>query len=64
MKKKILVLICAACGIGKSTLIDFLRDNKMIDEFCVVDTDEVGLNWWDDEDTEHREQSTIDEIKK
>ena len=64
MKKKILGLISAACGIGKSTLIDFLRDNKMIDEFCVVDTDEVGLNWWDYADTEHPEQYTIDAIKK
>lgn len=36
MKKKILVLVCAACGIGKSTLIDYLRDNNLINGFCVM----------------------------
>lgn len=64
MKKKILVLVCAACGVGKSTLINYLRDNQLIEGFYPVDTDEVGLNWWDYANTENPDQYTIDSIKK
>ncbi len=64
MKKKILVLVCAACGIGKSTLIDYLRDNNLINGFCAVDTDEVGLNWWDYADTDNPDLYTTDSIKE
>lgn len=62
--KKIMVCLCAACGVGKSTLLDFLRDNTVSDDFCFADIDEMGLNWWDYADTECPERYTEDTIKR
>lgn len=62
--KKIIVYLCAACGVGKSTLLDYMRDNNMSDSFCFVDTDETGLNWWDYANTENPDRYTEDSIKR
>lgn len=62
--KKITVCLCAACGAGKSTLVDYMRDNNMSDGFCFVDVDETGLNWWDYAGTENPDRYTEDSIKR
>lgn len=62
--QKIMVCLCAACGVGKSTLLDYLRDNAVSDNFCFVDVDETGLNWWDYADTENPDRYTEDSIKR
>lgn len=62
--RKIMVCLCAACGVGKSTLLDYLRNNNVSDNFCFADTDEMGLNWWDYADTENPERYTEDSIRR
>lgn len=42
-----LVILTAACGVGKSTIKDELGSKQMLDGFACIDTDEVGINWWD-----------------
>lgn len=42
-----LVVLSAACGVGKSTIKGILDENNMLDNYCCIDTDEVGINWWD-----------------
>ncbi len=42
-----LFIITGTCGAGKSTMKDYLVDMLNIDEYAVIDSDEVGLNWWD-----------------
>lgn len=54
MKK--LVVLSAACGVGKTTIKDELNAGKMLENWVCVDTDEVGINWWDYEGTEHEDR--------
>jgi len=42
-----LVILTAACGVGKSTIKDELKAKQMLNGFACIDTDEVGINWWD-----------------
>lgn len=42
-----LIMLCAACGVGKSTIINELNTKRLLKDFVCVDTDEVGVNWWD-----------------
>lgn len=51
MKK--LVVLSAACGVGKTTVKDELNTRRILDHWVCVDTDEVGINWWDYEGTEN-----------
>ncbi len=64
MKK--LIVLSAACGVGKSTLKDAL--NEIIsDSFACIDTDEVGLNWWDyagtDKESEYNDDCLAEAVK-
>ncbi len=45
MKK--LVVLCSACGGGKSTIKDALNEYRTLTNWACIDTDEVGVNWWD-----------------
>ena len=45
MKKAI--VLCSACGIGKSTMKQFIVERNMLPECVCLDTDDVGLNWGD-----------------
>jgi len=51
MKK--LVVLSAACGVGKSTIKDKLNESQILENWICIDTDEVGINWWDYEGTEN-----------
>lgn len=44
---KRLVVLSAACGVGKSTIKNSLNESNILDNYVCVDTDEVGINWWD-----------------
>ncbi len=50
MKK--LVVLCATCGVGKSTIIECLNSNTKTESFVFYDVDELGLNWHDYKDLE------------
>jgi len=47
----ILVILCAACGVGKTTVKDALERLRLTDFYC-ADTDQLGLSWRDYEGTE------------
>lgn len=51
MKK--LVVLCSACGVGKSTIKDALNECSTLTNWACIDTDEVGINWWDYAGTEN-----------
>ena len=51
MKK--LVVLSAACGVGKTTIKEALNESNMLDHYSCIDTDEVGVNWWDYAGTEN-----------
>ena len=50
---KRLVIISAACGVGKSTMKDALSESGLLRNYACIDTDEVGINWWDYAGTEN-----------
>lgn len=58
MKK--LVVLSAACGVGKSTIKEMLNKNNMLDNYSCIDTDEVGINWWDYSGTENESRFSDD----
>lgn len=58
MKK--LVILSAACGVGKSTIKDELNGSNLLDNYACIDTDEVGINWWDYAGTENESKFSDD----
>ena len=42
-----LVVLTAACGVGKTTIKDELKARGKLADFACIDTDEVNINWWD-----------------
>lgn len=56
-----LYILCAACGVGKTTVKDLLAD-MMPDVMC-MDVDQVGLNWWDYAGTPREEDYTADALR-
>ena len=59
-----LFVITGTCGAGKSTIRDVLPEMLDPERFACVDSDEVGLNWWDYAGTDHEEQYGNDTLKK
>ncbi|MBE6585292.1 MAG: hypothetical protein E7645_02050 [Ruminococcaceae bacterium] len=45
--KKHLVILSAACGVGKTTIQNTLRQLNLLPHFACLDSDEMGINWWD-----------------
>lgn len=42
---KTLIILCAPCGVGKSTMKDVLNERKNLPDFVCLDTDEIGIGW-------------------
>ncbi len=57
--QKILVLLSSACGGGKSTIVEKIKNEY----FNFYEADEVGLNWWDYANTENPDKYNEDAIK-
>ncbi len=55
-----LVILCSACGVGKSTMKDYINKNNLLEDYICIDTDEVGINWWDYEGTENESKFNDD----
>ena len=51
----ILFMITGTCGAGKSTIKDELAERLNQARYACVDSDEVGLNWWDYAGTERED---------
>ena len=57
---KTLVILSAACGVGKSTIKDELNKSDILNDYICIDTDEVGINWWDYAGTNNESKYTED----
>lgn len=55
-----LVVLSAACGVGKTTIKEELHAKKMLKNFACMDTDQVGINWWDYAGTEQEDKFSED----
>ena len=58
-----LFVITGTCGAGKSTMRDVLPEMLDPERFVCVDSDEVGLNWWDYAGTDREKQYGNDTLK-
>lgn len=58
MKK--LIVLSSACGVGKSTIKEELNKKKLLENYACIDTDEVGINWWDYAGTENEAKFSDD----
>lgn len=59
-----LIIITGTCGAGKSTLRDSLPEMLDPERYACVDSDEVGLNWWDYAGTDREEKYGEDTLKR
>ena len=55
-----LILLSAACGVGKSTVKNALNDLNLLPDFACIDSDEVHLNWWTYKGTPREKDYTRD----
>lgn len=59
-----LVVITGTCGAGKSTMKDELERRLDPQQYACIDTDEVGINWWEYAGTDHEEKFSDDCLKE
>ena len=59
-----LYIITGACGSGKSTMKDALAQLLDPAKYACIDSDEVGLNWWDYKGTERESKYKDDTLAK
>ena len=57
---KRLVILSAACGVGKSTVKNALHELSLLPDFACIDSDEVRLNWWTYKGTPREKDYTAD----
>ena len=55
-----LVILSAACGVGKSTVKNALNELVLLPGFACIDSDEVRLNWWNYAGTPREKEYTAD----
>ena len=55
-----LVILSAACGVGKSTVKNTLNELNLLPDFACIDSDEVRLNWWTYKGTPREQDYTKD----
>lgn len=60
----ILFVLTGTCGAGKSTIIKELSNRLDGAAYCCMDSDDVGLNWWDYAGTDHESQYADDCLKE
>ena len=60
VKIRYLVMLSAACGVGKSTVKNALNDLNLLPDFACIDSDEVRLNWWNYKGTPREKDYTGD----
>ena len=58
MKK--LIVLCAACCVGKSTICEALNERNLLEKYACIDSDGVGINWWDYAGTENEAKFSDD----
>lgn len=59
-----LVVISGTCGAGKSMIKDELEQRLDSCQYACIDTDEVGINWWDYAGTDHEHRFSDDCLKE
>ncbi len=58
-----LFILTGTCGAGKSTMKDYLAEMLDKNKYSCIDSDEVGLNWWDYAGTENESKYGEDTLK-
>jgi len=61
---KTLIILCAPCGVGKSTVKEIIAERNQLPDFACIDTDAVGLNWHSYKGTDHENQYYTDTLKR
>ena len=51
--EKHLVILSAACGVGKTTIQNILQQSDLLPDYDCLGSDEMGFNWWHYAGTPH-----------
>ena len=61
---KTLIILCAPCGVGKSTMKDVLNERRNLPDYVCLDTDEIGIGWHNYSGTDKENQYYTDAIAR
>ena len=61
---KHLIILCAPCGTGKSTVNEIFKAQGLLPDYATLDSDDIDIFWFDYKDTEREDQYYTDNIKR
>ncbi len=61
---KHLIILCAPCGTGKSTVNEILKSQELLPDYVTLDSDDINISWHDYKGTEREDQYFTDNVKR
>ena len=61
---KHLIILCAPCGTGKSTLNEIFTTQRLLPDYATLDSDDINISWFDYKGTEREDQYYTDNLKR
>ncbi|MCR4578718.1 MAG: AAA family ATPase [Treponema sp.] len=61
---KHLIILCAPCGTGKSTVNQIFKAQGLLPDYATLDSDDINISWLDYKGTEHEDQYYTDNVKR
>ena len=61
---KHLIILCAPCGTGKSTVNQIFKSSGLLPDYATLDSDDIDISWLDYKDTEREDQYYTDNLKR
>lgn len=60
---KHLIILCAPCGTGKSTVNEIFKSKGLLPDYVTLDSDDINVYWFEYKGTEHEDQYYTDNLK-
>ena len=61
---KHLIILCAPCGTGKSTVNEIFKSRGLLPDYATLDSDDIDISWLDYKGTEREDQYYTDNLKR
>ncbi len=61
---KHLIILCAPCGTGKSTVNQIFKAQGLLPDYATLDSDDINISWHDYKGTEHEDQYYTDNVRR
>ena len=61
---KHLIILCASCGTGKSTVNEIFKSQGLLPDYATLDSDDINISWLDYKGTDREDQYYTDNLKQ